>query len=48
MILKHWNYGTDWWLLPSIFVKKSDHIFELGFRFLKFEIEYCHFIDVLR
>ena len=48
MIIKHWNFGTDWWLIPSIFVKKADHFFEIGFRFLKFEIEYCHFTDVLR
>lgn len=43
MILKHWNYGADWWLFPSIFVKNTEKIFELGFKFLKFEIEYVKF-----
>lgn len=48
MIIKHWNVGADWWIIPTVFVKKTPQIFELGFRFLKFEFEYVHFIDLMR
>ena len=40
MIYKDWNYGSDWWLLPSVIIRKSPNILEIGFRFLKFEVNY--------
>lgn len=40
MIISSWNHGADWWFVPSIFVKRTSQIFEIGFVFLKFKIEY--------
>ena len=40
MILAHWNGVTDWWLIPSVYIKKTDSGFYAGFRFLKFEVDF--------